>query len=44
LTELSEKDREELEEIRQQEFEARQAAHERMMKGEAACSNEELAE
>jgi hypothetical protein len=44
LTELSEKDREELEEIRQKEFEVRQAAHERMMKGEAACSNKELAE
>jgi hypothetical protein len=36
--------REELVELREKEFEERQAAHQRLVKGEGLCSNEELAE
>lgn len=44
LETLSKEEREELVELRDKDFEERQAAHQRMVKGEGSRSNEELAE
>jgi hypothetical protein len=41
---LSEEEKEELEKMREDDYNARCAAHGRALKGEAACSSEELAE